>query len=125
MAFVRDLWTKPNPNATSRTKRIRSARWGKGKRWQAVWVENGKHVTTSCQPKTKLNFTSHAHPLAKPMAPRLLKTNSMSHSKTCGMYGSRQNKDAQKAPKLVTLLRGNTSNPSSETPHVGKLNEQK
>ncbi|AEX66487.1 hypothetical protein [Corynebacterium diphtheriae] len=51
MAFVRDLWTKPNPNATSRTKRIRSARWGKGKRWQAVWVKNGKHVTTSCHTK--------------------------------------------------------------------------
>lgn len=45
MATVRDLWTKRNPNTTSKTKRIRSARWGVGKRWQAVWIENGREAT--------------------------------------------------------------------------------
>lgn len=45
MAHVRDQWTKPNPDKTSRKKRIRSARWGKGKRWLAVWEEHGKTVT--------------------------------------------------------------------------------
>lgn len=44
MSSVRDLWTKPNPDKGSRTKRVRGPRWGKGKRWQAKWVENGKLV---------------------------------------------------------------------------------
>ena len=37
-ANVRDLWTKINPDKTSRTKRVHSARWGIGKRWQGVLV---------------------------------------------------------------------------------------
>lgn len=45
MAHVRDQWTKRNPDPTSRKKRIKSARWGKGKRWLAVWMENGREVT--------------------------------------------------------------------------------
>lgn len=45
MAHVRDQWTKPNPDKTSKKKRIRSARWGKGKRWLAVWEENGRTTT--------------------------------------------------------------------------------
>lgn len=45
MAYVRDLWTKPNPDKTSRIKRVHSTRWGKGKRWQTVWVENGRETT--------------------------------------------------------------------------------
>lgn len=45
MAHVRDQWTKPNPDKTSRKKRIKSTRWGKGKRWLAVWMENGREVT--------------------------------------------------------------------------------
>lgn len=47
MAYVRDLWMKKNPDQTSRIKKVRSARWGKGKRWQAVWVENGNETTRS------------------------------------------------------------------------------
>ncbi|CAB0925798.1 Tyrosine recombinase XerC [Corynebacterium diphtheriae] len=47
MAYVRDLWMKKNPDKTSRIKKVRSARWGKGKRWQAVWVENGNEITRS------------------------------------------------------------------------------
>lgn len=45
MAYVRDLWMKKNPDKTSRIKKVRSARWGKGKRWQAVWIENGNEIT--------------------------------------------------------------------------------
>lgn len=45
MANVRDLWTKQNPDKTSRTKRIHSARWGVGKRWQVVWTEAGVPVS--------------------------------------------------------------------------------
>lgn len=41
MSHVRDQWTKRGPKGT----RVRSARWGKGKRWLAVWGENGKEVT--------------------------------------------------------------------------------
>lgn len=47
MAYVRDLWTKQNPDKNSRIKKVRSARWGHGKRWQAVWEEDGKTVTAS------------------------------------------------------------------------------
>lgn len=45
MAYVRDLWMKKNPDKTSRIKKVRSARCGKGKRWQAVWIENGHEAT--------------------------------------------------------------------------------
>ncbi|WP_257202325.1 hypothetical protein [Corynebacterium cystitidis] len=49
MAHVRDLWTKPNPEQGSRKKRVRSARWGTGKRWQVVGEENGVRTTKSFQ----------------------------------------------------------------------------
>lgn len=45
MSHVRDQWTKKNPNPDSQKGRVRSARWGKGKRWLAVWTENGREVT--------------------------------------------------------------------------------
>lgn len=41
MAHIRDQWTKPGPDS----KRVRTSRWGKGKRWLAVWNENGREVT--------------------------------------------------------------------------------
>lgn len=44
-ATVRDLWTKQNPDKTSRTTRVHSARWGIGKRWQVVWTEAGVPVS--------------------------------------------------------------------------------
>ena len=47
MAHVRDDWTKPNPDKSSRKARVRSARWGKGNRWRAVWEENGRKVSKS------------------------------------------------------------------------------
>lgn len=36
---------KKNPDKDSRTKKVKSGRWGVGKRWQAVWTEAGKPVT--------------------------------------------------------------------------------
>lgn len=47
MAYVRDLWTKKNPDKTSQKARVRTSRWGKGRRWLAVWEENGRTVTKS------------------------------------------------------------------------------
>ena len=38
MAHVRDRWTDPNPSGT-KPKRVPNARWGKGKRWQARWID--------------------------------------------------------------------------------------
>lgn len=35
MGHVQDLWMKRGPDG----KKIRSARWGKGKRWQARWID--------------------------------------------------------------------------------------
>lgn len=37
MAHVRDVWMKKGPNG----RKVRSDRWGKGKRWQVRWIENG------------------------------------------------------------------------------------
>lgn len=45
MAYVKDLWTKRNPDRTSRTTRIRTTRWGRGKRWLAIWDEHGREVS--------------------------------------------------------------------------------
>lgn len=51
MANVRDLWTSPNPDKTSKTKRVRNARWGVGKRWQTRWEENGRPVSQTFHEK--------------------------------------------------------------------------
>jgi integrase len=37
MSHVRDRWTAPGPNG----RRVRTERWGRGKRWQARWIEHG------------------------------------------------------------------------------------
>ncbi|WP_027500436.1 tyrosine-type recombinase/integrase [Rhodococcus sp. UNC363MFTsu5.1] len=42
MARVRDLWMTPNPNGKGK---IRTARYGTGKRWLAVWNEAGREVS--------------------------------------------------------------------------------
>lgn len=42
MAYVRDTWKRLNAETG---KKVHSARWGKGKRWQAVWTEHGREVT--------------------------------------------------------------------------------
>lgn len=43
MAYVRDSWWKPGPNG----RKVKSARHGTGKRWVAVWEENGRRVSKS------------------------------------------------------------------------------
>lgn len=46
MAYVNDRWTKRNPDDPHNPRaRVRTARWGVGKRWQAVWEENGRPAT--------------------------------------------------------------------------------
>lgn len=45
MAYVRDLWYKQNTRKNALSKKVKTTRWGKGKRWQAVWDENGKSLT--------------------------------------------------------------------------------
>lgn len=47
MARVKDLWTKRNPDKNSQIKRVKTKRWGVGKRWQTIWMENGKEVSAS------------------------------------------------------------------------------
>lgn len=44
MARVRDLWMKPGPDGK---KNVRTSRYGKGKRWLAVWEEGGREVSKS------------------------------------------------------------------------------
>ncbi len=39
MGHVNDLWTKPNPEGKGR---VRTDRWGRGRRWIAIWDEGGK-----------------------------------------------------------------------------------
>lgn len=36
---MNDLWTKPNPEGKGR---VRTDRWGRGRRWIAIWDEGGK-----------------------------------------------------------------------------------
>lgn len=48
MAHVRDLWIRPNPaDPKNKKARLRTARWGVGKRWQAVWEGNGREAYKS------------------------------------------------------------------------------
>jgi integrase len=37
MGFTKDQWTRPEQQADGTARRVRNARWGKGKRWLAVW----------------------------------------------------------------------------------------
>src|SRR4051812_42241827 len=39
MAFVKDQWTRPVKLADGTTERVRNARWGRGKRWLAGWID--------------------------------------------------------------------------------------
>lgn len=57
MAHVRDRWTDPNPaGPDARPKRIRNERWGKGKRWQARWIENGHEHVQACATKDEADL---------------------------------------------------------------------
>ena len=37
MGFTKDLWTRSERHADGTVRRVRNVRWGKGKRWLAVW----------------------------------------------------------------------------------------
>ncbi|MFI6811873.1 tyrosine-type recombinase/integrase [Nonomuraea sp. NPDC050328] len=53
MAYVKDLWTKTIRHADGRTEKARTTRYGRGKRWLAVWLDpNGKEVSEAFQRKT-------------------------------------------------------------------------
>ena len=53
MAFVRDRWTDQNPDGPdARPRRVHNARWGRGKRWQAVWGDaTGRQCLKACSAK--------------------------------------------------------------------------
>ncbi|AFV89405.1 TraSA:integrase fusion protein [Acidipropionibacterium acidipropionici ATCC 4875] len=56
MAYVRDRWTDQNPelerDPAARPRRIHNQRWGKGRRWQAVWTDAaGKRQARACASK--------------------------------------------------------------------------
>ncbi|GAB3154169.1 hypothetical protein GCM10027258_57660 [Amycolatopsis stemonae] len=39
MGYTKDLWTRPEKQPDGKTKRVPNARWGKGKRWLACWLD--------------------------------------------------------------------------------------
>lgn len=41
MAHVQDIWMRPGPNG----RKVRTKHWGRGKRWQVRWIENGAERT--------------------------------------------------------------------------------
>ncbi|NAE18279.1 tyrosine-type recombinase/integrase [Enterococcus hirae] len=48
MGFVKDRWMRPGPAG----KRVRSDLWGRGKRWQAVWIDpDGRERARACASK--------------------------------------------------------------------------
>ncbi|MCZ9299292.1 tyrosine-type recombinase/integrase [Corynebacterium hesseae] len=48
MAYIVDLWTKKNPDKSpGAPKKVPSARWGVGKRWQVRWQEAGEWTSES------------------------------------------------------------------------------
>ncbi|MFI7460943.1 tyrosine-type recombinase/integrase [Nonomuraea sp. NPDC049646] len=48
MAFVKDLWTKTVRDQDGKPRKVRTTRYGKGKRWLAVWVDpEGKECSTA------------------------------------------------------------------------------
>jgi integrase len=39
MGYTKDLWTRPATGPDGKLTRVRNARWGKGKRWLACWID--------------------------------------------------------------------------------------
>ncbi|ONI78525.1 hypothetical protein BWI15_01245 [Kribbella sp. ALI-6-A] len=54
MAFTKDQWTRPAKQPDGTVKRVRNeARWGRGKRWLAVWLDpNGAERSKAFDTKT-------------------------------------------------------------------------
>lgn len=53
MPYIRDRWTDANPDGPSaRPRRVHNARWGKGRRWQAIWTDSaGRRTAKACTSK--------------------------------------------------------------------------
>ncbi|MEV4547137.1 tyrosine-type recombinase/integrase [Nonomuraea wenchangensis] len=48
MAFVKDLWTRTVRDQDGKPRKVKTTRYGKGKRWLAVWVDpEGKECSTA------------------------------------------------------------------------------
>jgi integrase len=52
MAFVKDLWMKTVKHPDGRMEKVKTARYGKGKRWLAVWLDpNGRECSAAYERK--------------------------------------------------------------------------
>lgn len=62
MAHVVDQWTTPNPVEGAAPKKIRTDRWGKGKRLLARWDEDGRRVSKAFDNRDAAEaFVSRTH----------------------------------------------------------------
>lgn len=53
MGYTKDLWTRPEKQPDGKVKRVPNARWGKGKRWLACWLDpDGQERTKAFVTKT-------------------------------------------------------------------------
>lgn len=53
MGYTKDLWTRPDKQPDGKVKRVPNARWGKGKRWLACWLDpDGEERTKAFTNKT-------------------------------------------------------------------------
>jgi integrase len=53
VGFTKDLWTRPEKQDDGKVKRVRNARWGKGKRWLACWLDpDGRERSQAFKTKT-------------------------------------------------------------------------
>jgi integrase len=39
VGYTKDLWTRPQIGPDGKTVRVRNARWGRGRRWLACWID--------------------------------------------------------------------------------------
>ncbi|MFE0152840.1 tyrosine-type recombinase/integrase [Nonomuraea sp. NPDC059007] len=59
MGYTKDLWTRPDPTGVTKNGkpvRVRTARWGNGKRWLACWLDpDGAERTKAFRTQTDAN----------------------------------------------------------------------
>lgn len=66
MSHIRDLWTSPVRRSDGTTKREPNARWGKGKRWQAVWHDqSGRQCTQAFAVRAHARHMTEARDLRR------------------------------------------------------------
>jgi integrase len=54
VAFTKDQWTRPLRQEDGSIKRVRNDRWGRGKRWLAVWLDpDGREKSQACATKSE------------------------------------------------------------------------